>query len=120
MKAIWGTIREGRNPQRERIVAQVRRSIRRTPGDPVAGQAVFDKLCPSATRSTPGAGRRPGPHRKRPQRLRPARLQRLRPEPRHRAGYQATTLATADCLVLTGLLAEDGKDRIVLKIQGGS
>lgn len=52
VKAIWGTIREGRNPQRERIVAQVRRAIRRTPGDPAAGQTVFTKLCTSATRST--------------------------------------------------------------------
>src|SRR5262249_17668151 len=34
-------------------------------------------------------------------------------------GYQATTIATADGRVLTGLLAEDGKDRIVLKLQGG-
>ena len=34
-------------------------------------------------------------------------------------GYQATTVATTDGRVLTGLLAEDGKDRVVLKIQGG-
>src|SRR5262249_15777952 len=34
-------------------------------------------------------------------------------------GYQATTIATTDGRVLTGLLAEDGKDRVVLKIQGG-
>ena len=35
-------------------------------------------------------------------------------------GYQATTVATTDGRVLTGLLAEDGKERVVLKIQGGS
>jgi putative heme-binding domain-containing protein len=34
-------------------------------------------------------------------------------------GYQATTVATDDGRVLTGLLAEDGKDRVILKIQGG-
>ena len=34
-------------------------------------------------------------------------------------GYHATTIATADGRVLTGLLAEDGKERIILKVQGG-
>ncbi len=45
VKAIWGTIREGRNPRRERVVNEIRDAIRRMPGDPVAGRAVFDKLC---------------------------------------------------------------------------
>ena len=34
-------------------------------------------------------------------------------------GYQATTIATTEGRVLTGLLAEAGHERVVLKIQGG-
>ena len=33
--------------------------------------------------------------------------------------YQATTVATADGRVLTGLLVEDSPQRLVLKLQGG-
>ena len=36
------------------------------------------------------------------------------------SGYQATTVATADGRVLTGLLAEDSPGRVVLKMQGGN
>ena len=44
MKKIWGTIREGRNPDRERLVARKKlHSVQR--GDPMAGQTVFNKLC---------------------------------------------------------------------------
>ncbi len=35
------------------------------------------------------------------------------------AAYQATTVATKDGRVLTGLVAEDGPQRLVLKMQGG-
>ena len=34
-------------------------------------------------------------------------------------GYQATTVATEDGRVLTGLVVEDSDDRLVLRIQGG-
>ena len=34
-------------------------------------------------------------------------------------GYQATTVATADGRVITGLIAEQGNERLVLKLQGG-
>src|SRR5262249_47030989 len=44
-KALLGTVRAGRNPDREQVVARMRRLIRATPGDPVAGQAVFAKVC---------------------------------------------------------------------------
>ncbi len=120
VKAIWGTIREGRNPQRERIVAEVRRSIRRTPGDPVAGQAVFTKLCAQCHKIY-GQGQEVGPDITSNGRNDFDQLVSnvFDPSLVIGPGYQATTIATADGRVLTGLLAEDGKDRIVLKTQGG-
>src|SRR5262249_40397701 len=43
--AIWGAIREGRNPDREKVVAQMRDVITKTPGDPNKGTLIFKKLC---------------------------------------------------------------------------
>src|SRR5439155_306255 len=34
VKAQWGTVREGRNPAREQVIARMRGLIRQTPGDP--------------------------------------------------------------------------------------
>jgi putative heme-binding domain-containing protein len=34
-------------------------------------------------------------------------------------GYQSTTVATTEGRILTGLLVEDGKERVLLKLQGG-
>ena len=45
VKAVWGTVREDRNPEREQLVDQMRDFLRKTPGDPDAGLAVFKKLC---------------------------------------------------------------------------
>jgi putative membrane-bound dehydrogenase-like protein len=120
VKAIWGTIREGRNPQRERVVAEMRRAIRRTPGDPVAGQAVFEKLCAQCHRIH-GKGQDIGPDLTANGRNDFDQLVSnvFDPSLVIGPGYQATTIATEDGRVMTGLLAEDGKDRVVLKVQGG-
>jgi putative membrane-bound dehydrogenase-like protein len=120
IKAVWGTIREGRNPQRERLVERIRRSIRSTPGDPVAGTAVFNKLCVQCHKIH-GAGQEVGPDLTSNGRNDFDQLVSnvFDPSLVIGPGYQATTLATTDGRVLTGLLAESGKDRIVLKLQGG-
>jgi putative membrane-bound dehydrogenase-like protein len=120
IKAVWGTIREGRNPLRERVVNQVRRSIQSIPGNPAAGTAVFNKLCAQCHKIY-GAGQDVGPDLTSNGRNDFNQLLSnvFDPSLVIGPGYQATTLATTDGRVLTGLLAEDGKDRIVLKIQGG-
>jgi putative heme-binding domain-containing protein len=120
IKAIWGAIREGRNPQRERTVSQVRRSIRQTPGDPVAGQSVFGKLCAQCHKIY-GTGQEVGPDLTSNGRNDFDQLVSnvFDPSLVIGPGYQATTIATVDGRVLTGLLSEEGKDRVVLKIQGG-
>jgi putative heme-binding domain-containing protein len=120
VRALWGTIREGRNPQREQIVDRMRRLIRSTPGDPVAGQAVFSKLC-AQCHKIHGEGQDVGPditsngRNDFEQLLSNVFDCNLVIGP----GYQATTVATTDGRVVSGLLSEDGKDRVVLKIQGG-
>ena len=120
IKAVWGTIREGRNPRRERIVDQIRRSIRRMPGDPAAGTAVFNKLCAQCHKIY-GAGQDVGPDLTSNGRNDFDQLLSnvLDPSLVIGPGYQATTLATIDGRVLSGLLVEDGKDRVILKLQGG-
>jgi hypothetical protein len=42
---IWGILRDGRNEQRELIVGQMRNHLAKTPGDPVAGIKVFERVC---------------------------------------------------------------------------
>ncbi len=120
VKAIWGTIREDRNPQRERVVAEMRRAIRRTPGDPIAGQAIFEKLCAQCHKIY-GMGQEVGPDLTGSGRNDFDQLisNVFDPSLVIGPGYQATTVATENGRVLTGLLAEDGKDRVVLKVQGG-
>jgi putative heme-binding domain-containing protein len=120
VKAIWGTIREGRNPRRELVVDQVRRSIRRMTGDPVDGQAVFDRLC-AQCHKIHGRGQDVGPDITANGRNDFDQLLSnvLDPSLVIGPGYQATTVATTDGRILTGLLAEDGRDRVVLKLQGG-
>ena len=120
VKAIFGTIRDRRNPQRERIVAQLKNQIRSTPGDPAAGQSVFGKLCGQCHKIY-GVGQEVGPDVTANGRNDFDQLLSnvFDPSLVIGPGYQATTVATTDGRVLTGLLAENGTDRIVLKIQGG-
>jgi putative membrane-bound dehydrogenase-like protein len=120
VKSHWGTIREGRNPERERVVRQLRNLVRSTPGDPVAGQAVFNKLC-AQCHKIHGEGQEVGPDITLNGRNDFEQLLSnvFDPSLVIGPGNQATTVATIDGRVLTGLLAEDGKDRVILKLEGG-
>ena len=69
--AVWGILREDRNPQREKIVTDMRTLLRKTPGDPKAGVEVF-KLC-AQCHKIHGEGQEVGGHHlERPQRFRTA------------------------------------------------
>jgi putative heme-binding domain-containing protein len=120
VKALFGTIRDRRNPLRERMVDEMKTFIRSTPGDPVAGRAVFNRLC-AQCHKIHGEGQDVGPDITSNGRNDFEQLLSnvLDPSLVIGPGYQATTVATIDGRVLTGLLTEDGKDRVVLKIQGG-
>jgi len=121
VKTIWGTIRDQRNPGRERVADQIRKLVHTTPGDPVAGQAVFKKLCAQCHKIY-GEGQDVGPEITANGRNDFEQLLSnvFDPSLVIGPGYQATTVATTLGRVLTGLLIEDGKDRVVLKLQGGT
>ena len=120
VKALFGTIRDRRNPHRERTVDEAKKLVRSTPGDPVAGRAVFNKLC-AQCHKIHGEGQDVGPDITSNGRNDFEQLLSnvFDPSLVIGPGYQATTVATTDGRVLTGLLAEDGAERIILKIQGG-
>jgi putative membrane-bound dehydrogenase-like protein len=120
LKAIWGTIRDARNPRRERLVDEMRQLVRKRLGDAFKGQAVFSRLC-AQCHVIYGQGQDVGPDITASGRNEFDQLLSnvFDPSLVIGPGYQATTVATTDGRVLTGLLAEDGRERVILKIQGG-
>ena len=120
IKAVWGTIRDARDPKRERASNEVRALLRKSQGDPVAGQAVFKKTC-ALCHKIYGEGQDVGPELTSNGRNDFDQLisNIFDPSLVIGPGYQATTLATTEGRILTGLLVEDGKDRVLLKLQGG-
>jgi putative heme-binding domain-containing protein len=120
VKALFGTIRDLRNPHREQTARQMRDLIRSRPGDPVAGRAAFNKVCAQCHKIY-GEGQEVGPDITSNGRNDFDQLLSnvFDPSLVIGPGYQATTIATTEGRVLTGLLAENGDERVVLKIQGG-
>ncbi|HEY2155703.1 MAG TPA: PVC-type heme-binding CxxCH protein [Isosphaeraceae bacterium] len=120
VKAIWGTIREGRNPQREAVMGQLRNILRNNPGNPNAGAVVFKNLCAQCHKIY-GEGQEVGPDLTSNGRASFEQLLSNALDPSLVIGeaYQATTIATTDGRVLTGLRAEDTPQRVVLRLQGG-
>ncbi len=120
VKEQWGTVREGRNPEREQVVAQMRVFLRRTPGDPRAGMAVFKNLC-GQCHKIHGEGQDVGPDITSNGRASFDQLLSnvFDPSLVIGAAYQATTVVTANGRTLTGLLVEDSSRRVALKTQGG-
>ena len=118
--AKWGSVRTDRNPQREQVVAQVRELLKATHGDAIKGQAVFQKVCAQCHRIY-GQGQDVGPEITANGRASFEQLLSnvLDPSLVIGAGYQARIVITNDGRSLTGLLAEDTPQRIVLKMQGG-
>jgi putative heme-binding domain-containing protein len=120
VKKFIGTVREDRNPEREKIVAQMRKFLSGKRGDPVAGSAVFKKNC-AVCHKMYGEGQEVGPDITVNGRSDFEQLLSNVFDPNLviGSGYQATTLTTAKGQVLSGLLVEDNEQRVVLKMQGG-
>ncbi len=118
--AIWGTVRQGRNPQRDLTIDQARRFLVEAKGDAVAGSKVFQKVCAQCHKIF-GEGQEVGPEITANGRASYEQLLSnvFDPSLVIGAAYQATTVATTEGRVLVGLLAEDTPQRVVLKLQGG-
>jgi putative heme-binding domain-containing protein len=116
----WGTVREDRNPRREKVVAEMGEYLRRHPGEPKAGQAVFKKLC-AQCHTIYGEGETLGPDLTSNGRGTFEQLLTSVFDPSLVIGqsYQSTTVVTEDGRNLTGLVTEDNDRRIVLAMPGG-
>jgi putative membrane-bound dehydrogenase-like protein len=116
----WGVIRTERDPQRARYVAKWKAFLRKTPGDPFKGAAVFKKVCGQCHKIY-GEGADVGPDITRNGRNSYDQLLSnvFDPSLVIGASYRAYTVATKEGRVITGLVVENSKQRIVLKVQGG-
>ena len=116
----WGQVRDGRSPDRDRIIAEMRALIRKTPGDAVKGQAAFKKVCAQCHKMY-GEGAEVGPDITLNGRNDYTQLLSnvFDPSLVIGAGYRSFTVATEDGRVINGLLVEDSPQRVVLKVQGG-
>jgi putative heme-binding domain-containing protein len=116
----WGVPRDGRNPERENVVARMRDLIKTTPGNAKAGVQVFKKICAQCHRIY-GEGVDVGPDITANGRSDFEQLLSnvFDPSLVIGTGYQATTVITDAGQIITGLVVEESKERVVLKAQGG-
>lgn len=115
----WGSVRTERDPARMQLIARMRNELRITKGNPVAGKAVFAKVCGQCHKMY-GEGADVGPDITRNGR---ASFEQLLsnvfdPSLVIGAAYQAQTIVTTSGQIITGLPVEDNDQRVVLKIQG--
>jgi putative heme-binding domain-containing protein len=117
---VWGTVRDGRNPQREQLVVEMRELIKKTPGDAKAGRLHFNKICAQCHKMH-GEGQEVGPDITANGRSDFEQLLSnvFDPSLVIGAGYTATTVVDNNGKVSSGLLVEDSPQRVVLKTQGG-
>jgi putative membrane-bound dehydrogenase-like protein len=116
----WGIPRDSRNPEREKVTAQMKELFKKMPGDAKAGALVFKKLCAQCHKIY-GEGVDVGPDLTSNGRADFDQLLSniFDPSLVIGAGYQAVTVNTRQGQVVTGLLVEDNVQRVVLKVQGG-
>lgn len=116
----WGQVREGRSPDRDKIIAEMRSLIRKSPGDAMKGEAAFKKVCAQCHKLY-GEGAEVGPDITLNGRNDYTQLLSnvFDPSLVIGAGYRSYTVITDGGRVINGLLAEESPQRIVLKVQGG-
>jgi putative membrane-bound dehydrogenase-like protein len=120
VKQQWGTLREDRNPEREKVVADMKKLLAGKKGNPTAGQVVFKTVC-AQCHLIYGEGQDVGPDLTSNGRNDYDQLLSnvFDPSLIIGAAYQATTIATTQGRILTGLVVEDSAQRVLLKTQGG-
>jgi putative heme-binding domain-containing protein len=119
-KATWGSVREERNPEREKMVRDMTAYLRKTRGDAKAGALVFKRVC-AQCHKIHGEGQEVGPDLTSNGRGSWNQMISNVFDPSLVIGpsYQAVTVVTKKGRTLTGLLVEDSKQRVVLKMEGG-
>jgi putative heme-binding domain-containing protein len=124
-EALWavekafGKIRAERNPEREKVVAEMNAYFRENIGDPHRGQTVFRNLC-AQCHTMYGEGGNVGPDITANGRASFEQLISNVFDPSLVIGpaYQVTTVVTKDGRNLTGLIVEDNEHRIVVRMPG--
>jgi len=124
-EALWavekafGKIREDRNPEREKVVAEMTAYLRQNVGDPFAGERVFRNLC-AQCHTIHGQGGNVGPDLTGNGRGSFDQLVSSVFDPSLviGPGYQTVTVVTTDGRNLTGLVTEDNPQRVVLRMAG--
>jgi len=119
VEKTWGRVREERNPEREQVVAKMAEFLRNNPGDAHAGEKVFRNFC-GQCHVIYGQGGAVGPDITSNGR---ATFEQLLsnvfdPSLVIGAAYQVTTVVTRDGRNLTGLIAEENEQRIVVRMPG--
>jgi len=125
-EAIWavekayGQVRQERDPAREKVVAEMGQYLRKNLGDPLAGQRVFKNFC-AQCHTIYGQGAKIGPDITANGRSNFDQLLSnvFDPSLVIGPGYQVVTVVTRDGRNLTGLLAEDNDQRVVVRLPGG-
>ena len=112
----WGQVRDTRNPDREKVVVEMKSLVRQKPGDPFAGEKVFKRVC-AACHKIYGEGPDIGPDITSNGRNDFNQLLSnvFDPSLVIGAGYRVCTVVTTNGRVQSGLLVEDSPQRIVLK-----
>jgi putative heme-binding domain-containing protein len=126
-EALWavekafGKIREERNPDRERVVAEMGDYLRQNIGDPHAGQQVFKNLC-GQCHTIYGVGGNVGPDITSNGRASFDQLLSNVVDPSLVIGpdYQVVTVVTKDGRNLTGLIVENNEQRVVVRMPGAT
>jgi putative membrane-bound dehydrogenase-like protein len=118
IERAWGAVRAERDPERERVLAEVLDRVRERPGEPRAGRAVFKEHC-SRCHAIYGEGADVGPDLTANGRASFEQLAAnvLDPSLIVGPGYESTTVVSTGGRVLTGILVESG-DRVALKLAG--
>jgi putative heme-binding domain-containing protein len=120
VKEKWGSVREGRDPKREQVIAEMRKLLQGHLGDAPRGQLVFARICGQCHKIY-GQGADVGPDLTSNGR---ASFEQILsnvfdPSLVIGASYQAVNVRTVDGRVVSGLPIENGDQRVVLKVQGG-
>jgi putative heme-binding domain-containing protein len=119
VEKAFGKVREERNPEREKVVTEMTAYFREHIGNPYRGQTVFRNLC-AQCHTIYGEGGKVGPDITANGRASFEQMLSNVFDPSLVIGpaYQVTTVVTKDGRNLTGLIAEDNEQRIVVRMPG--